>query len=372
MAVPPPRQVAAVPGEPGGEPADNGPVVGRRRRRWGGARAVRHANRAGVAHAGDYNDAMPETTPPGGGPGAGPSGGSAAGGGSPRPLTIESHARRYRENHYVYPVLSRRARGISVGINLNPDTICNFDCIYCQVDRRTPPSVRTVDEDRLRDELRATLAEFRSGELFGRPEFAGVPGALRVLRDITFAGDGEPPSYPNFTGMVRDAIRIKQEEGFPALKVILLTNATLIDRPRVQEAMRLIDEDGGEHWLKLDAGTEAYYRIVDRTTVPFARVLANILEAARRRPIVVQSLFMRLHGEPPPVEEVASYCARLRTILDGGGRVRLVQVYTVARPPAESWVTPLADAQVDAIASEVRRLVPEVAVETFYSGRVGD
>ena len=325
-----------------------------------------------MAHGGDYNDAMPETTPPGGGSGAGPSGGGAAGGGSPRPLTIESHARLYRDNLYVYPVLSRRARGISIGINLNPDTTCNFDCVYCQVDRRNPPPVRTVEEDRLRDELRATLREFGNGALFGRPEFAAVPAALRVLRDITFAGDGEPPSYPNFKGMVRDAIRIKQEEGFPGLKVILLTNATLIDRPRVQEAMRLIDDDGGEHWLKLDAGTGAYYHTVDRTTIPFARVLANILEAARRRPIVVQSLFMRLHGEAPPSEEVAAYSDRLRAILDGGGGIRLVQIYTVARPPAESWVAPLTDAQVDAIAAEVRRRVPEVAVETYYSGRAGD
>ena len=325
-----------------------------------------------MAHADDYNDAMPETTPPGGGSGAGPSGGGAAGDGSPRPLTIDRHARLYRDNHYVYPVLSRRARGISVGINLNPDTICNFDCVYCQVDRRTPPAVRTVDEDRLRDELRATLVEFRSGALFDRPEFAAVPAALRVLRDITFAGDGEPPSYPNFTGMVRDAIRIKQEEGFPDLRVILLTNATLIDRPRVKEAMRLIDDDGGEHWLKLDAGTEAYYHTVDRTTIPFVKVLANILEAARRRPIVVQSLFMRLHGQPPPPEEVAAYCERLRAILDGGGGIRLVQVYTVARPPAESWVAPLADAEVDAIAAEVRRQVPEVVVEPYYSDRAGD
>jgi len=315
---------------------------------------------------------MPETTPPGGGSGARTSGGGSAGGGAPRPLSIDSHARLYRDNLYVYPVLSRRARGISVGINLNPDTICNFDCVYCQVDRRTPPPVRTVDEDRLRDELRATLREFRSGALFGRPEFAAVPAALRVLRDITFAGDGEPPSYPNFAGVVRDAIRIKKEEGFPGLRVILLTNATLIDRARVQEAMRLIDDDGGEHWLKIDAGTEAYYRTVDRTTIPFAKVLANILEAARQRPIVVQSLFMRLHGQAPPPEEVAAYCGRLRAILDGGGRIRLVQVYTVARPPAESWVAPLADGEVDAIAAEVRRRVPGVAVETYYSGRTGE
>src|SRR5206468_8048891 len=102
------------------------------------------------------------------------------------------------------------------------------------------------------------------------------------------AGDGEPPSYPNFRGVVADVLMIKGAAGFRDLKVILLTNATLIDRPRVQDAMRLMDADHGEFWLKLDAGTTEYYRLVDRTTFSFAKVLANILEAARVRPVVLQ------------------------------------------------------------------------------------
>jgi wyosine [tRNA(Phe)-imidazoG37] synthetase (radical SAM superfamily)/uncharacterized protein YndB with AHSA1/START domain len=282
---------------------------------------------------------------------------------------VTRHERRYRQNRYVYPVLSRRARGISIGVNLNPDKVCNWDCIYCQVDRRTPPEVREVDEERLRFELRAMLDEARSGALFERPEFRHVPENGRALRDITFAGDGEPPSYHNFVGVVRDTLRIKNEAGFNDLKVVLLTNATLLDRPKVQEAMRLLDADQGEFWLKLDAGTEAFYRKVDRTTIPFAKVLRNILEAARLRPIVLQSLFMRIDGEGPPAAEVEAYCGRVREILDGGGRVKLIQVYTVARPPAEAYVTPLPDAEVDALAAQVRRRVPEVPVQTFYSGR---
>jgi wyosine [tRNA(Phe)-imidazoG37] synthetase (radical SAM superfamily) len=298
---------------------------------------------------------MPETDSPGGA----------------SPLTVARHARVYHENLYVYPVLARRAHGISIGINLNPDTVCNFDCIYCQVDRVNPPAVTEVDEARLYDELRATLRAARDGTLFARPEFREVPAPLRVVRDITFAGDGEPPSYPNFDGVVRETLSIKQAEGFPGLKVVLLTNATLIDRPRVRDAMRLMDADHGEFWLKLDAGTEPYYRLVDRTTIPFARVLRNILEAARVRPIVLQSLFMRIDGVGPSAAEIAAYGARVRDILDSGGRISLIQVYTVARKPAEANVTPLADADVDALAAEIRRLVgPGVPVEPFYSGRV--
>jgi wyosine [tRNA(Phe)-imidazoG37] synthetase (radical SAM superfamily) len=280
-------------------------------------------------------------------------------------MRVDRHARLYRDNLYVYPVLSRRSHGLSVGINLNPDKVCNFDCIYCQVDRTTPPVTRDVDEARLHEELRAALRGARDGTLFERPEFQAEQ---RVLRDIAFAGDGEPPSYPNFPGVVREVIRIKREEGYAALPIHLLTNATLLDRPRVQEAMRLIDEDGGALWLKLDAGTEEYYRLVERTTIPFAKVLQNLLDAARVRPVVIQSLFMKVRGEAPPAAEIDAWCERLAGIVAGGGTIRLVQVYTVARPPAESYVAPLEDAEVDAIAAAARRRLPGVAVESYYSG----
>ncbi len=296
--------------------------------------------------------------------------GDGAGGERRRPeVSVARHPRAYRENLYVYPVLSRRARGISIGINLNPDKVCNFDCIYCQVDRTTPAVVRRVDEIRLKDELLAILQEAKEGALFERPEFRTVPDVFRVVRDITFAGDGEPPSYPNFKGVVEDVLAIKKAAGFPGLKVILLTNATLIDRDRVKEAMRLMDLDHGEFWLKLDAGTEEYYRLIDRTSIPFSKVMENIREAARLRPVVLQSLFMKVRGEGPSPAEIAAFCDRVREILSDGS-VSLIQVYTVARRPAEPYVAPLPDVDLDLIAAEVRRRVPSVPVETFYSDRM--
>src|SRR5437867_5345364 len=260
-------------------------------------------------------------------PKSGASGGrKTEGPGSPA-VSVARHERTYRENLYLYPVLSRRARGICIGVNHNADKVCNFACINCQVDRTTPPAVRRVDEDRLKQELIAILREAKSGALFERPEFRSIPETVRAVRDITFAGDGEPPSYPNFRGVVEDVLAIKRTAGFPDLKVILLTNATLIDRPKVREAMRLMDQDHGEFWLKLDAGTEEYYRLVDRTTIPFARVLANIREASRVRPVVLQSLFMRVSGEGPSPAEIAAFCDRVRDILSEG-TVSLIQVYT--------------------------------------------
>src|SRR3954468_10735354 len=102
------------------------------------------------------------------------------------------HPRRFEENRFVYPVLSRRSEGISVGVNLNPDKVCNFDCIYCQVDRTVQSETRFVELQPLLAELEETLRLAASGQLFEHPRFKETPPELRRLNDIAFSGDGEP------------------------------------------------------------------------------------------------------------------------------------------------------------------------------------
>jgi len=284
-----------------------------------------------------------------------------------RTLTIHDHRRELEENRYVYAVLSRRSGGVSIGINLNPDKVCNFDCIYCQVDRTTPGRYRRVDLKVLEQELRDILARVRSGDLVEHLPFSGIPGPLRQVKDIAFSGDGEPTTYPRFKEVVELAIRAKEEAGLGHLKIVVITNATMFHRPRVREALALLDRHNGEIWAKLDAGTEEYYHLVDVTTIPFQRVLDNILEAARHRPIVIQGLFMRVHGVGPDEKEIKAFCDRLREIVVKGGKINLVQVYTVARRPAQDYVTPLSSAEVDAITEAVRQIPLPAA--SFYSGQ---
>src|SRR5215213_328937 len=112
------------------------------------------------------------------------------------------HARLFDHNRFVYPVLSRRSQGISIGVNLNPDKVCNFDCIYCQVDRTTTSETKFVEIAQLLEELEATLQLAASGELFDLPKFQNTPENLRRLNDIAFSGDGEPTTYRNFDEII--------------------------------------------------------------------------------------------------------------------------------------------------------------------------
>jgi wyosine [tRNA(Phe)-imidazoG37] synthetase (radical SAM superfamily) len=277
------------------------------------------------------------------------------------------HSRQYERNRFVYPVLSRRSRGISIGVNLNPDKVCNFDCIYCQVDRRSEAETRFVELDQVLVELGQVIDLVTSGELFEDETFRGTPPELRRLNDIAFSGDGEPTTYRNFDEIVSRVAQLKRSRGLDDVKLVLITNATMFHRPPVVRGLAILDDNNGEVWAKLDAGTEDYYRLIERTVIPFQRVLDNILSASRIRPLVLQSLFMRVNGKGPTDDEITAYVGRIQHVLKSGGRIKLVQVYTVARPPAESFVTPLSDAEVDAIAERVR-METNVPAECYYGG----
>ncbi|MEQ9409960.1 MAG: radical SAM protein [Fuerstiella sp.] len=267
---------------------------------------------------------------------------------------FRQHSRLFAGNRFVYPVVSRRSRGISVGVNLNPDKVCNFDCIYCQVDRRSESETRFVEMDQLLDELRTVLQQCTSGELFQHPQFAATPPHLRRLNDIAFSGDGEPTTFRNFDDIIEQAATVRRQTANREVKMVLITNASMFHRPHVQRGLQLLDQNNGQIWAKLDAGTEDYFRLIDRTSIPFRRILDNIAQAARVRPLVIQSLWMNVRGTPPEAAEISAFCQRLAEIAASGGQLELIQIYTVARQPAESFVTSLSESDLNAIAEQVR------------------
>jgi wyosine [tRNA(Phe)-imidazoG37] synthetase (radical SAM superfamily) len=278
-----------------------------------------------------------------------------------------NHSRIWGEQRYVYPVASRRARGISIGINLNLDKICNFGCVYCEVNRGVIPPDRDINLAELESELAATLALAADGSLARDKRFTGLApdGQLLSIQDIAFSGDGEPTSFRNFDQVVERVIALRDGCGLSALKLVAITNATLFHRPRVRAALNRIHVAGGEVWAKLDAGTAAYYRAVDATTIPYKRILDNLLLLGQDFPLVIQSCFMRLDGVGPDDAEIAAYCNRLADLLVKGGQIARIQLYTVARPPAERHVTSLPASDLESIQERVAAKLPELSIERF-------
>lgn len=277
----------------------------------------------------------------------------------------QNHSRNWQENLYVYPVISRRSQGLSIGINLNPDTACNFDCIYCQVDRTVTPRVREVDMNILHDELEAMILDATNGSLFDDPKFSQLPENLHRINDIAFSGDGEPTTCKHFSKCVELVVSLKNQTGLHDVKIVLITDACYFTRPDVEKGLALMDQNNGQIWAKLDAGTEDYFREINKPNHSLQHVIENITAASRVRPVVIQSLFMRVHDQPPDESELIAYTDRLNEITSSGGTIEYVQVYTVARKPAQSYVTSLKNDEVDNIANLIHQRT-SLRAESYY------
>ncbi|RME25449.1 MAG: radical SAM protein [Deltaproteobacteria bacterium] len=281
---------------------------------------------------------------------------------APRTLDFRDHRRELDDNRYVYAVVSRRSRGLSIGINLNPDKVCNFACPYCQVDRRTPGDGRAVDPARLEAELDHLLGLVASGRLWTVAPFSTAAPALRRVNDIAWAGDGEPTTSAAFADSIGIVDRLRRRHGLSSVSLHLLTNATLLHRPTVAAALDRFTEAGGVIWGKLDAGTQACFERVDGTTLPLSRVVSNLALAARRWRLVLQCMFVRWEGVDPTDDEVSAWADRIAEILDAGGRIEQVQVYSVARRPADPRVAPVPASRLEEIAAAARALGVDAVV----------
>jgi wyosine [tRNA(Phe)-imidazoG37] synthetase (radical SAM superfamily) len=267
---------------------------------------------------------------------------------------VQDHTRSFESFDFVYPVISRRSRGLSLGVNLNPDKRCNFDCVYCEVDRRTPGRKSQVDIPQLKTELTALIGAALEGQLAHHPKFAEVADLTRVIRDIAFSGDGEPTMIPNFAACVETVVQVKLDQHLSDTRIVLITDAAGLDKADVRAGLALMDAHQGDIWAKLDAGTPDYFRTVNRSHVAFDRILNNILLTAQVRPIIIQSLFLKVRGTPMPPAELDAYCQRLIDLTHNGARIREVHAYTIARPTPEPWATRLTPDELEAIAQTIR------------------
>lgn len=245
--------------------------------------------------------------------------------------TACGYVRNFLNNRFVYVVVSPRAHGLSVGVNMNPDRRCNFDCVYCEVNRSSPPHDSQLDVGVMVQELDRTLGLALDGHLHTLPGFQSLPPDLLQLRHVALSGDGEPTLCPNFCEAVEAIVHLRALSKYPFFKIVLTSNATCLDHPGVQAGLHTLTPQD-EMWLKLDAGTRGYFNRIDRSTVPFEKVLENILKLGRQRPIVIQSLFARFNGEEPPSQEIDQFVERLRELQEAGARISLVQIYSAMRP----------------------------------------
>lgn len=266
------------------------------------------------------------------------------------------HSREFANFIYAYPVLSRRSGGVSIGVNLNQDKLCNFDCPYCQVDRTAKGKEQVVDLSRIGSELETLLSSVDAQGICRLPLFDAVPDADKKLRDVALSGDGEPTMIPEFADVCALLHELQSGRTGINFKLVLITNASLLDRPKVLAGVEALLSLRGEVWAKLDAGTEEWFQRINVSRVSLDRIESNLVELGRKNPFKVQSFFCRIDGEGWNEGEVAAYLRRLERIRDSGARILEVQLYTLARRPSDALVTALEENFLEQMQARVEML----------------
>ena len=248
---------------------------------------------------------------------------------APSRETAFNRPRDFLGNRFVYAVISSRARGLSLGVNMNPDRRCNFNCPYCEVDHQRPSAEARLIPEIMATELRRAIQMVEEGHLRQHPSYQALPDELLKLRHVALSGDGEPTLAQNFFEAVQAVVRVRALGNF--FKIVLITNGTGLDQPQVIRGLEFLTKSD-EIWIKLDAGTQGYMDKVNRPDVKLEKILANIQFVGRIRPVIIQGLFAAMHGDEPPLDEIKQYARRLKELKEGGAQIELVQIYSAARP----------------------------------------
>jgi len=269
-------------------------------------------------------------------------------------LQTHDHDRDAAGLRYVYPVVSRRARGVSVGVNLNPNNACNWRCIYCQVPELVRGAAPELDLELLERELEGLLRDVVQGDFMERL----VPEDSRRLNDVALSGNGESTTSKQFDQAVEAVGRVLTRlELVGDIKLVLITNGSLISRPAVRRGLELMSGLGGEVWFKLDRGSREARLAVNDVDLPDERVLEALEGAAELCSTKVQTSWFGLDGRAPDRAEEAAYVALLDRARDAGARIEEVLLYGLARPsyqPEAPRLTRLEEDQLQAFAQRLR------------------
>lgn len=245
-------------------------------------------------------------------------------------LRIDNHDRDNAGLTYVYPVVSRRAGGVSIGINLNPNNACNWRCIYCQVpdlQRGAPPQ---IDLEQLEAELRWMLLQIVQGDFLQ----TAAPEGARRLNDVAFSGNGEPTTSKQFSQSVEIVARVLQEFSLVGqIKLVLITNGSQLGRPEVLDALAHMRDLNGEVWFKFDRAPDGTFNPVNQVIQTPTQVARRLSAAAERCPTWLQTCLFARDGEPPAEIELQAWLDFVAARLAEGVPLQGVLLYGLARPP---------------------------------------
>ena len=241
-------------------------------------------------------------------------------------LSIHDHSRELSGLKYIYSVISRRAGGLSIGVNLNVNNACNWQCIYCEIPNLTRGSPPPIELDVLEDELRFFLHEIIHGDYMEK----NVAIEDRHLKDIAFSGNGEPTSAEEFPQVILIVKKILEEFNLlHKIKIRLITNGSLMHKESVLEGIQVLAKMNGEVWFKVDAALEENSKVINQVNIKPQQAIDRLKRCSEICPTFVQTCIFTIDNKEPNNKEIDAY---IKLIDSAKKSIKGVHLYGIARP----------------------------------------
>ena len=267
-------------------------------------------------------------------------------------LTITDHNRKTFKGKYIYPVVSRRAGGLSLGINLNTNNACNWQCIYCEV----PDLVRGKPDSINLKELEVVL-DYWLDQIINQSFLNQYTQNKTEFKDIAFSGNGEPTASKQFKDVIKILIKkINEYKLTKKITIRLITNGSNMSNPNVKEALSLMNNFSREVWFKIDQINEEDVKTINQVNLSKATVKRNLEAALDSSPTVIQTCLFRLNNKLPSKESLDAYIDFLKTYEK---KIKGIHLYSLARLSEQSSdyeLTRLTEPELESIANKIKLL----------------
>ena len=267
-------------------------------------------------------------------------------------LSTINHDRKIFDKKYIYPVVSRRAGGLSLGINLNTNNACNWQCIYCEIPNLTRGKPEAIDIPLLKKELYFWLEEITQNNFLSKHTNPGT-----AFKDIAFSGNGEPTAAKEFSDIVSIVVEaVKDYKLESQLTMRIITNGSNMCDKSVQSGWDFIQSMKKEVWFKIDSVIHDEVKLINQINGSLGMTAKNLEASLSVSPTIIQTCLIKMNGQLPSNKSINAYIAFLKHYED---RLSGIHLYSLARPSEQNIsieIERLTESELDQIADKIRVL----------------
>jgi wyosine [tRNA(Phe)-imidazoG37] synthetase (radical SAM superfamily) len=242
-------------------------------------------------------------------------------------LHAEDHDRNIFDSKYVYPVVSRRAGGLSLGVNLNTNNACNWQCIYCEIPNLSRGGPEPIEVELLKDELNFWIDQIINSNFLKENTPPGT-----TFADVALSGNGEPTAAPEFLKVLEIIIAsLKEYKLIDKIPVRLITNGSFISKKK--ECLNIFNQYHGEIWFKIDAANEDSIRLINQVNLDPNSMINNLKKCAEACQTVIQTCLLKINHQVPTNDFLKNYSKLIKPY---ERLIKKIDLYSLARPSLQN------------------------------------